>query len=90
MQLAVNSEHITSVATFPNCTDSGTVIPFLNHILRMQDRNYQDIVADAGYENVSNYLYLRMYKQSGYIKPRLQTMKLEKQESKATRRMENI
>ena len=31
VQLAVNSEYITGVAAFPNCTDSGTLIPFLNH-----------------------------------------------------------
>ena len=52
VQLAVNSEYITGVAAFPNCTDSGTLIPFLNHIQRMQGRSYRDIVADAGYESV--------------------------------------
>lgn len=35
VQLAVNSEYITGVAAFSNCTDSGTLIPFLNHIQRM-------------------------------------------------------
>lgn len=48
VQLAVNSEYITGVAAFPNCTDSGTLVPFLNHIQRIQGRNYRDIVADAG------------------------------------------
>lgn len=48
VQMAVNSEYITGVAAFPNCTDSGTLVPFLNHIQRIQGRNYRDIVADAG------------------------------------------
>lgn len=47
VQLAVNSEYITGVAAFSNCTDSGTLIPFLNHIQRMQGQSYRDIVADA-------------------------------------------
>lgn len=58
VQFAVNSEYITGVAAFSNRTDSGTLIPFLNHIQRMQSRSYRDIVADAGYESVRNYLYL--------------------------------
>ena len=43
---------------FSNRTDSGTLIPLLNHIQRMQGKNYRDIVADAGYESVRNFLYL--------------------------------
>ena len=79
VQLAVNSEYITGVAAFPNCTDSGTLIPFLNHIQRMQGRSYRDIVADAGYESVGNYLYL----QAHGLNP--QTMKSEKPESTSSR-----
>ena len=69
VQLAVNSEYITGVAAFPNCTDSGTLIPFLNHIQRMQGKSYRDIVADAGYESVRNYLYLEQHGQNCFIKP---------------------
>ena len=46
---------------FPNRTDSGTLIPFLNHIQRMQSKSYRDIVTDAGYESVRNYLYLEQH-----------------------------
>jgi len=35
---------------FSNRMDSGTLIPFLNHIQRMQGKSYRDIVADAGGE----------------------------------------
>ena len=79
VQLAVNSEYITGVAAFSNCTDSGTLIPFLNHIQRMQGRSYRDIVADAGYESVGNYLYLASRGQNCYIKPtNYQTRKTRK------------
>ena len=69
VQLAVNSEYITGVAAFSNCTDSGTLIPLLNHIQRMQGQSYRDIVADAGYESVRNYLYLEQHGQNCFIKP---------------------
>ena len=69
VQLAVNSEYITGVAAFSNRTDSGTLIPFLNHIQRMQSKSYRDIVADAGYESVRNYLYLEQHGQNCFIKP---------------------
>lgn len=78
VQLAVNSEYITGVAAFSNRTDSGTLIPFLNHIQRMQGRSYRDIVADAGYESVRNYLYLEQHGQNCYIKP----ISYEKQKTK--------
>ena len=69
VQLAVNSEYITGVAAFSNRTDSGTLIPFLDHIQRMQGQSYRDIVADAGYESVNNYLYLEQHGQNCFIKP---------------------
>ena len=78
VQFAVNSEYITGVAAFSNRTDSGTLIPFLNHIQRMQSRSYRDIVADAGYESGRNYLYLEQNGQNCFIKP----ISYEKQKTK--------
>lgn len=78
VQLAVNSEYITGVAAFSNRTDSGTLIPFLNHIQWMQSRSYRDIVADAGYESVRNYMYLEQHGQNCFIKP----ISYEKQKTK--------
>ena len=69
VQIGVNSEYITGVAAFCNRTDSGTLIPFLNHIQQMQGQCYRNIVADAGYESVGNYLYLEAHGQGCYIKP---------------------
>ena len=78
VQLAVNSEYITGVAAFSNRTDSGTLIPLLNHIQWMQSRSYRDIVADAGYESVRNYMYLEQHGQNCFIKP----ISYEKQKTK--------
>ena len=44
VQLAVNSEYITGVAAFSNRTDSGTLIPFLNHIQQMPDTKASAII----------------------------------------------
>ncbi|MDD7171210.1 MAG: IS1182 family transposase [Faecalibacterium sp.] len=90
VQLAVNSEYITGVAAFPNCTDSGTLIPFLNHIQRMQGSSYRDIVADAGYESVGNYLYLQAHGQNGYIKPTNYEIRKTRKYQQQIWRMENM
>jgi len=69
VQLAVNSEYVTGVAAFSNRADSGTLIPFLEHIERGQGQSYRDIVADAGYESLKNYSYLDLHGRNCYIKP---------------------
>lgn len=90
VQLAVNSEYITGVAAFSHCTDSGTLIPFLEHIQRMQGRSYRDIVADAGYESVGNYLYLDRKDQGCYIKPANYEVRKTKKYSQQIWRLENM
>lgn len=69
VQIAVNSEYITGVAAFPNRTDSGTLRPFLRRVEQRHGKKYRDIVADAGYESLSNYLYLEGNGQTSFIKP---------------------
>ena len=44
----------------------------------MQSKSYHDIVADAGYESVRNYLYLEQHGQNCFIKP----ISYEKQKTK--------
>ena len=44
----------------------------------MQSKSYRDIVADAGYESVRNYLYLEQHSQNCFIKP----ISYEKQKTK--------
>lgn len=86
VQLAVNSEYVTGVAAFSNRTDSGTLIPFLEHIERRQEQNYRDIVADAGYESLRNYSYLDLHGRNCYIKPtNYETRKTKKYKSQIWR-----
>ena len=69
VQIAVNSEYITGVAAFSNRTDSGTMRPFLHSLEQQHGKRYRDIVADAGYESLDNYLFLEGNGQTSFIKP---------------------
>jgi hypothetical protein len=69
VQIAVNSEYITGAAAFQNRTDSGTLRPFLRSLEQQHGERYRDIVADAGYESLDNYLYLEDKGQISFIKP---------------------
>jgi transposase len=69
VQIAVNSEYITGVAAFSNRTDSGTLNSFLRRLEQQHQRKYRDIVADAGYESLDNYLYLEDNGQVSFLKP---------------------
>lgn len=69
VQIAVNSEYITGVAAFSNRTDSGTMQPFLKWLQQRHGQKYRDVVADAGYESLDNYLYLEESGQISFIKP---------------------
>ena len=69
VQIAVNSEYITGIGAFSNRTDSGTLVPFLHHLEKMQGKRYDSVVADAGYESLGNYLYLDAAGQISFIKP---------------------
>ena len=69
VQIAVNSEYITGAAAFCNRTDSGTLHPFLRRLEQQHQKKYRDIVADAGYESLDNYLYLEQNGQMSFIKP---------------------
>ena len=53
---------------FPNPSDSKTLIPFLDKISNL-NLNIKNIVADAGYESISNYEYLEKMGYNSYIKP---------------------
>jgi transposase len=87
VQIAVNSEYITGVAAFSNRTDSGTLQPFLKRLQQWHGKKYRDIVADAGYESVDNYLFLEENGQISFIKPiNYETQKTKKFKSQIGRR----
>jgi transposase len=69
VQIAVNSEYITGIDVFSNRTDVGTLIPFLHKLEMAQQKRYEEVVADAGYESEDNYLYLEANGQMSFIKP---------------------
>ena len=69
VQIAVNSEYITGVEIFSNRSDSGTLIPFMTQMQKMQQAKYQEVTADAGYESLENYLFLEENGQMSFIKP---------------------
>lgn len=87
VQIAVNSEYITGVAAFSNRTDSGTLRPFLRKLEQKHGKKYRDIVADAGYESLNNYLYLEDNGQTSFIKPiNYETQKSKKFKAQIGRR----
>ena len=68
LQIGVISEYICAYDIFPNPSDSKTLIPFLDKISTL-NLNIKNIVADAGYESISNYEYLEKMGYNSYIKP---------------------
>lgn len=58
VQIAVNSEYLTGLEVFSDRTDVKTLRPMLNMLSRRHQARYEEVVADAGYESLENYLYL--------------------------------
>lgn len=58
VQTEVNSEYITGLEVFSDRSDVRTLRPMLNTLSRQHQASYEEVVADAGYESMGNYLYL--------------------------------
>ena len=69
VQIGVNSEYITGINVFANRTDYGTMVPFLKTMQEKHGKKYKSATADAGYERLSNYLFLEANGQMSFIKP---------------------
>ena len=67
VQIAVNSEYITGVEAFSDRTDVRTLRPMLEKLTRWHQARYEEVVADAGYESLGNYLYLERNGQLSFI-----------------------
>ncbi|EFE86156.1 hypothetical protein FUSPEROL_01900 [Fusobacterium periodonticum ATCC 33693] len=78
LQIGVISEYIASYEIFHNPSDSKTLIPFLEKI-KSQNIEIMNVVANAGYESLSNYEYLENNNYVLYIKPYI--MRNQRQES---------
>jgi len=65
----VESEYVTGVGVFQDRSDNTTLIPLLKDMESHLKTNYQNIIADSGYESEENYLYVEEKGQQYYIKP---------------------
>ena len=69
IQAAVESEYIVGIDVSAERTDVRTLIPFLDKLNRNYGRNFDNLIADAGYESEENYDYLKRNGITPYIKP---------------------
>ena len=69
VQHGVDAQYVTWVMVGPQPTDTTTLIPFLKDAEDHLSFKYENIVADSGYENEENYLFIEENKQVAYIKP---------------------
>lgn len=90
VQIAVNSEYITGLEVFSDRTDAKTLRPMLKTLSRWHQARYEEVVADAGYESLENYLYLEQNGQLCFIKPTNYDQKKTGKFRKQVGRMENM
>ncbi len=90
VQIAVNSEYITGLEVFSDRTDVRTLCPMLNTLARQHGKRYKEVVADAGYESLENYLYLERNGQMCFIKPTNYDQKKTGKFKKQIGRIENM
>ena len=69
VQFGVDSEYVVWITAGPQCTDTTTLISFLESLRERQHRIYKKIIADSGYESEENYVYLEKNEQLAFIKP---------------------
>ena len=69
IQAAVESEYIVGIDVSAERSDMRTLIPFLDKLNRNFGRNFNNLIADAGYESEENYDYLERNRITPYIKP---------------------
>ncbi len=90
VQIGVNSEYITGIEAFSSRTDYGTMVPFLKTMQRKHGKQYKSATADAGYERLSNYLYLEVNGQMSFIKPANYEQQKSSRFKKQIGRIENM
>lgn len=70
IQLGVEAEYIVGMDIFQKSTDTPTLIPFLEKLkVSYGDKQFKNIVADAGYESEENYQFLARNSYIPFIKP---------------------
>ena len=90
VQIAVNSEYITGLEVFSDRSDVKTLKPFVKRLEQFHQARYEEVVADAGYESLENYLYLESNGQLCFIKPANYDQKKKGKFKKQIGRVENM
>lgn len=90
VQIAVNSEYITGIELFSDRNDVKTLQPLLKKLEQFHHARYEEVIADAGYESLGNYLYLDSTGQICYIKPTNYEQRRSKKFRKQVGRVENM
>ena len=86
----VNSKYITRVEVFSDRTDVRTLPPMLNTLSWWHQTGYEEVVTDAGYESMENYLYLDQNRQMYFIKPTNHSQKKSRKFQKQVARIKNM
>ena len=90
VQIAVNSEYITGIEAFSDRADARTLKPFLRRLERFHQTRYEEVVTDAGYESLDNYLYLESTGQTCFMKPTNYDQKKSRKFQKQVGQVENM
>ena len=90
VQIGVEGEYIVGAGLFPNPTDVGTFIPFLERVKSGIGKIIRKVIADAGYESEENYTYLEENGQTTYIKPQNYEISKTRKYQKDGFRVENM
>lgn len=90
VQIADNSEYITGIEAFSDRADARTLKPFLRRLERFHQTRYEEVVTDAGYESLDNYLYLESTGQTCFMKPANYDQKKSRKFQKQVGRVENM
>ena len=90
IQCATNGGYIVGIEGFSNPADVRTLPPFMDKLLEKYDTKINRVVADSGYENEENYLYLKKKEINPFIKPLNYEMKKKRKYKNDISRKENM
>lgn len=68
IQVGTENNFVTGYDVFPNPTDTRTLKPHLENVMKRLDCKFKTVIADAGYGSEENYDYLEEKEITGAIK----------------------
>lgn len=69
VHISVNSEYITGLEVLSDHSNIKTIKQFMRQLEQFHQTRYEEVVTNAGYESLENYLYLEANNQLCFIKP---------------------